>query len=394
MRFTILAIALILFISCGENEPEEQQVTAGISINDLSITESDQQTKIVLDITLSKKLPEQVVIDYTTEDGTAVATEDYYTESGQIVFAPEDTRESVEIIILGDNEQEEDEVFYVKLTPRGENITLEKDIATITIADDDAPPTSGELVIPTAGYTTPESYEGMTLVWSDEFDGESLNTDDWTYEIGGHGWGNNELEYYTNKNTSIVEGNLVIEARKESQGGRLYTSSRIVTMDKQEFQYGRIDIRAALPYGQGIWPALWMLGSNFKTVGWPACGEIDIMEMIGGGGREKTVHGTVHWSNGGDYASFGGHYNLGSGTFSDEFHVFSILWDENEIIWYVDDVQFHVIDIRGDNLSEFRQPFFFIFNVAVGGNWPGNPNGSTLFPQRMIVDYVRVFQPK
>ncbi|MFA0963830.1 family 16 glycosylhydrolase [Roseivirga sp. BDSF3-8] len=249
-----------------------------------------------------------------------------------------------------------------------------------------------------SGYSTPDSYDGMTLVWRDEFEGNSLNTNDWIYEIGDGcpnlcGWGNNELQYYRQENTSVQDGYLTIEARQENYGGRAYTSSRIITQGRQNFQYGRVDIRAVLPEGQGIWPALWMLGSNINTVSWPACGEIDIMEMIGGtGNRDATVHGTIHWDNNGSYANYGGDYSLTSGKFSDEFHVFSIIWNASSITWLVDDVEYHTVDITPEALSEFRDEFFFIFNVAVGGNWPGSPDGSTQFPQQMTVDYVRIFQ--
>ena len=143
--------------------------------------------------------------------------------------------------------------------------------------------------IPSGGYSTPENYSGMTLVWHDEFDGLTLKPSDWKHETGGSGWGNNELEYYQEKNTAVHEGYLIITAKKENVGGKDYTSSRIITQGKKEFQYGRVDIRALLPKGQGIWPALWMLGANVTTVGWPACGEIDIMEMIGGDGKDNTV---------------------------------------------------------------------------------------------------------
>ena len=245
---------------------------------------------------------------------------------------------------------------------------------------------------PLGGYETPTSYPGYTQVWSDEFSGAALNTSDWTYEPGGSGWGNNEWQYYRAENTSVANGYLTIEARQESFGGRNYTSSRLITKDKQSFRYGRIDIRAVLPEGQGIWPALWMLGSNISTVGWPSSGEIDIMEMVGGSGREDTVHGTGHWDNNGSNASYGGDYTLNSGTFADEFHVFTIEWDSSVIRWFVDDVQYHALSITSAGLSEFREEFFFIFNIAVGGNWPGYPDGSTVFPQRMLVDYVRVFE--
>jgi beta-glucanase (GH16 family) len=234
----------------------------------------------------------------------------------------------------------------------------------------------------------------MKLVWADEFDGTALNSDFWSFETGNgtNGWGNNELQFYRTQNTSIQDGHLVITAKKEPFGGKEYTSSRIITKSKKEFRYGRVDIRAALPKGQGIWPALWMLGSNFDTVSWPACGEIDIMEMIGGGGRENTVYGTVHWQNEGKNAKYEGKTTLSSGTFSDQFAVYSITWDATSIRWFVDNKQYHVIDTTPAELDEFRRNFFFIFNVAVGGNWPGSPNTTTTFPQHLIVDYVRVFQ--
>lgn len=253
----------------------------------------------------------------------------------------------------------------------------------------------GEGDIPPSGYTTPENYEGLLLVWQDEFEGDRLNPEDWTFETGtgSNGWGNEELQYYREENTELKDGFLIITAKKEAYQGRNYTSSRIKTQGKKAFQYGRIDIRAALPKGQGIWPALWMLGSNFPTAGWPACGEIDIMELIGGGpGKDNTVHGTVHWSNAGQYASYGDGYTLKEGIFADKFHVFTIVWNPKSIIWLVDDKPYHEIDITPAELSEFQQEFFFIFNVAVGGRWPGSPDASTVFPQRMIVDYVRVFQ--
>lgn len=246
------------------------------------------------------------------------------------------------------------------------------------------------------GYSTPLEYDGYSLIWNDEFDGTALNTDDWVYEIGDGcpnlcGWGNNELQYYRRENTWVEDGTLIIEARNENFGGRNYTSSRIKTQGKQSFKYGRIDIRALLPVGQGIWPALWMLGNDIATIGWPKCGEIDIMEMIGGNGRENTVHGTLHWDNNGHVLA-GYSRKLPQGTYADEYHVFSITWDEDEIRWFVNDHQYGVIDITPAHMTEFHQEFFFIFNVAVGGNWPGNPNETTVFNQQMKVDYVRVFQ--
>jgi len=251
-----------------------------------------------------------------------------------------------------------------------------------------------EDLIPKQGYSTPTTYEGYNLIWADEFEGLELNTDIWKHELGtgSNGWGNNELEYYRKENTRVNNGCLFIEAKKENFGGRNYTSSRIITKGNKAFKFGRIDIRAALPKGQGIWPALWMLGSNIDALGWPGCGEIDIMEMVGGTGKDNTVHGTAHWDNAGSYASYGKGYTLPSGIFADEFHVFSIVWDATSIKWYMDDIMYNVIDITPQGLSEFQNDFFLIFNVAVGGNWPGSPDATTFFPQHMIVDYVRVFQ--
>ena len=247
-----------------------------------------------------------------------------------------------------------------------------------------------------SGYQSATSYDGYSQVWSDEFDGSEVDENNWGYDIGGSGWGNNELQSYTNRNAYLTEGNLVIRANKENYGGREYTSSRLKTQSKQTVNYGRIDIRAVMPQGQGIWPALWMLGSNFPTVGWPHSGEIDIMEMIGGNGRENTVHGTAHWYNqsSNQNASYGGNYGLPSGeTLSTNFHVFSIDWDSTSITWYLDNVQYHSMAINdSSSLAAFRKDFFFIFNIAVGGNWPQYPDASTVFPQRMVVDYVRVFQ--
>ena len=249
--------------------------------------------------------------------------------------------------------------------------------------------------IPEDGYITPESYTGYELVWGDEFNGTALNMEDWTYEVNGDGGGNNELQYYTDRpqNSFLSNGNLVIEAKEESYQGKQYTSARIVTQNKQLFQFGRVDIRAILPKGQGIWPALWMLGTNISSVGWPACGEIDIMELIGH--QPSTVYGTIHsGAQGQGYSNHVGQsYTLNGGDFSDEYHVFSLIWEPNSIKWLVDDNQFFSItnaDVPG--AYPFNDKFFFIFNVAVGGNWPGSPDGTTVFPQQMIVDYVRVFQ--
>ncbi|WP_068617954.1 RICIN domain-containing protein [Paenibacillus tuaregi] len=229
------------------------------------------------------------------------------------------------------------------------------------------------------------------LVWSDEFDGSTLNRSNWTPEIGtgNGGWGNNELQYYTDRsqNLQVTGGNLVITARKEAYGGMNYTSARIKTQNLKTFTYGKIEARIKLPSGQGLWPAFWMLGSNFDTVGWPYCGETDIMERVN---NNPFVNGAVHWDAGGqaDYGKESGNLDFS------QYHVYSVEWDSKYIRWFVDGQQFNEFYIENGtgNTEEFQRPFFLLLNLAVGGNWPGAPNNSTPFPSQMLVDYVRVYQ--
>lgn len=245
---------------------------------------------------------------------------------------------------------------------------------------------------------------GWRLVWADEFDqpdGSRPHAGWWTYDLGGGGWGNNELQTYTARtnNCRIENGCLVIEARRETYTGtdgitRQYTSARLKTQGRLAWRFGRIEARIRLPRGQGLWPAFWMLGTNFPSVGWPACGEIDIMENIG---REPgTVHGTVHGPgySGGD--GIGGRYVLpGGGAFADDFHVFGVEWEPGRIRWFVDNTLYFTVSpasLPSGSSWVFDQPFFLILNVAVGGRWPGNPDETTVFPQVMQVDYVRVYQ--
>src|SRR5262245_59638731 len=227
-----------------------------------------------------------------------------------------------------------------------------------------------------------------TLVWSDEFNGTSVDRNNWSFEVGGGGWGNHELEYYTNgNNASVANGALVIEAREENVGGMSYTSSRMVTRGKREFTYGRVEARIALPSGQGLWPAFWMLGANIGTVGWPACGETDIMEHIN---SDTVTYGTIHWDAGG-HASYGGSASVSN---VGAYHVYAIEWTPASIKWFVDGVQFVEANILNNvnSTEEFHRPFFVLLNLAVGGDWPGPPNGSTVFPARLFVDYVRAYQ--
>jgi beta-glucanase (GH16 family) len=245
--------------------------------------------------------------------------------------------------------------------------------------------------------------EGAKLVWSDEFEGAAGASPDperWSFDVGGGGWGNQELESYTSRPQNARldgSGNLVIEAIREPFTGedgtaREFTSARLKTQWLFAQAYGRFEARMKLPEGQGIWPAFWLLGVDIGDVGWPACGEIDIMENIG---REPTmVHGTLHGPGYSGAAGIGAAHSLAVGRFADAFHVFAVEWDPAAIRWYVDDVLYATrtpSDVPKGARWAFDHPFFIILNLAVGGNWPGNPDATTTFPQRLLVDYVRVY---
>jgi beta-glucanase (GH16 family) len=271
-----------------------------------------------------------------------------------------------------------------------------------------APPTGTPLptAIPTSTpIATPEPIpvgagEGWELVWSDEFDGETINPDNWAYEFGGWGWGNGEAQYYTDRpeNARVENGLLVIEARFEKYEDKYYTSARLVTQDLQEFQYGRIEARAKVPEGAGLWPAFWMLGSDFERnpddpfdSNWPQSGEIDIMEYVG---REPDlIFGTVH---GPGYAGAGslGRWNRQDYPIADEFHTYAIEWDETGITWFYDGEPYYTLTPDGVGSREwvFDKEFFLLLNLAIGGNFGGVIGMDTKFPANFYVDYVRVYQ--
>lgn len=238
------------------------------------------------------------------------------------------------------------------------------------------------------------------LVWSDEFDaavGTPPDPERWTYDLGrgAGGWGNQELQTYTDRPENVAhdgDGHLVITARAESLGSADYTSARIRTEGLFEQTYGRFEARIRLPRGQGIWPAFWMLGSDFRDVGWPECGEIDIMEYRGQ--EPNLVLGTVHGPEYSGGQSIGADFELDNADFDAGFHVFAIEWTDRRISWFVDDVAYHRVrpqDLGGRDWV-FDHPFFLILNVAVGGNFVGSPNASTSFPQSMTIDWVRVYR--
>jgi beta-glucanase (GH16 family) len=247
---------------------------------------------------------------------------------------------------------------------------------------------------------------GWTLTWSDEFngpDGSGVDPTKWSFDTGGSGWGNDELEYYTSgtANAVISGGTLVITATSQGASGYScwygpcqYTSARLNTAGKFSQQYGRFEARIKMPEGQGVWPAFWLLGENIGTVGWPSCGEIDIMENIGR--TPDSNYGTTHGPGPGNYPGEGlsGTFNAGAPLGSD-FHVYASEWDGGSVRFYVDGSLFWTVtpsQLPAGASWVWDQPFFVLLNFAVGGNWPGSPDATSSFPQEMVVDYVRVYE--
>jgi beta-glucanase (GH16 family) len=238
-----------------------------------------------------------------------------------------------------------------------------------------------------------ESEPELSLIWSEEFDGPAgspVDPDTWQLDVGGHGWGNEELQSYTGgtENASLDgAGNLAIVARRSDSR---YTSARLISKDRVAFTYGLVEARIQLPTGRGIWPAFWMLGQNIDEVGWPYCGEIDVMENVGQ--EPAVVHGTVH---GPGYSGSAGvtESHDADTSLADGFHVYSVNWEPDRIRWFLDGELYSTVtpaDLRG-NPWVFDHDFFLLVNVAVGGTLPGNPDPSVTFPQTMLIDYIRVY---
>lgn len=239
------------------------------------------------------------------------------------------------------------------------------------------------------------------LVWEEEFEENTLDTTYWSYMIGNGeayglpGWGNNELQYYTDKveNAELKDGKLRITAQQEDYEGFKFTSARLRTKGKADWKYGKYEIKAKLPKGQGIWPAIWMLPTEEAFGKWPKSGEIDIMELLGH--EPELVHGTVHYGPAWpDNKQNTNKFVLEGSDFSEDFHVFSVEWEENKIDWFVDGEKYHTVtpqSLEPENYP-FNESFHMLLNLAVGGSWPGNPDETTVFPQSMEVDYIKVYQ--
>ena len=239
------------------------------------------------------------------------------------------------------------------------------------------------------------------LVWEDNFDGDTLNLDNWNRQVVKAGRFNDEWQRYTDseENSFVEDGNLIIKAMHMSDrhGMNEYTSARLNTAQKQSWKYGKISARIKLPYGAGMWPAFWMLGANIDENGgdtpWPKSGEIDILKLYGSKDNAN-IEANFHYADeNGNHAMLGQqHFKLDSGTFADDFHIFDLEWDAQKISWSVDGIPYAEADIQDEIYSEFHEEFFLLLNIAVGGEWAGRPDETTIFPQYMYVDWVRVYQ--
>lgn len=363
LRIIIIQSAFI--ISCNN----ENSLTPSFLFQDtaIQVAEDTPDGTIKIPVYLSGESSNAISVDYITVDSSALGGKDFVAvTNGTLTFQPGELGKEITLTLLPDTAAKKDLIFRIRLS-NPVNATVTKSDIRIKIINVDF----------------------KNLAWSDEFNLSGLSTATWNYEQGGNGWGNNELQVYTDKvaNVHLDSGYLHITALNPS--GTSYTSGRINTQGKKQFTYGRVEIRAKLPEGQGIWPALWMLGGNYITIGWPRCGEIDILELLGH--QPAVAHGALHWNSSG-HASRTNSYTLNNGTFSSGFHVFSLTWTPNKLIWMVDNNEFFRLNKAEVSDFPFDLPQFFILNVAVGGNWPGSPNSSTVFPQHMIVDYVRLYQ--
>lgn len=390
IQYLILAL---FFLSCSKKNPWIPIQTGVPSFEIFADTLIEGiDDFLLLSVHLKNKIETPILIEYETSSASAIAGEDFEHTSGLMYFSTDTLshKQNILINLIDDEKQEETEIFEIIFrTDTLANFNNER--VQIIILDDDDQLTDNDF----PGYVTPLEYEGWNLFWADEFSGTELNLEDWIQANSGN-WFNNELQYYTPNNTEVGNGVLTITAKPEVMGGHNYTSSRMWTHHKVFFNYGRVDIRAKLPYSQGLWPALWMMGENRDTVGWAQCGEIDIMELRGH--TPNTVSSTIHYKNAGgnNVHPTAKKYVLESESFDDEFYVFSLIWNEHKVEFFVDDILYNTIFHPNlnylNNDNPFLKEFYILMNVAVGGNFGGNPDATTIWPQKMEVDYVRVFQ--
>ena len=380
----MLAMCLLGVLTGCKDEQQDRRHDYAVPV--IEWTEGDADAVIGIPIVRSGSIGHEHAVGYQIQPLSAKLDADIAGGQGTIVFKSGKSESIIPVTLRGDDHFELREDFQILITDQDRTLTV-----TVTIVDDDS---MAPLVMDGDGYRSASEYPSMETVWQEEFTGDALNAADWNVETGNGcdqgicGWGNDELQLYSGdaRYLKVGEGRLVITA---DRSGDLYRSARIQTRGKKEFTFGRIDMRARLPEGKGLWPAFWMLGSSIATKPWPACGEIDIMESLGQ--QPEVVHGTVHYSNNG-YATSTGSTSLVSGDFSDAFHVFTLIWERNKLVWYVDQQPFKTFQNNGIAGWPFNDPFYFVLNIAVGGRWPGAPDQTTVFPQSMEVDYIRVFR--
>ncbi len=392
MKRLLFLCSIALFTCCGDSEPEEEMMEdmPVLNIGDSQAVESDGAV-MRFRVTIDQAITTAVEFNYEVLGLTAEPNVDFSSSNTSAMIQANETSTEVLVSIMDDQQKEVEEELQIRIVSiSGAELGISEAIGLIVDND--------QSVYSEEGYITADEHYGYTMAWQDEFSTDMIDEGSYNFEIGDGcpnlcGWGNNELQTYTDNSSNVFveDGSLVIKAVATSQSS--YTSSRITTKDKKEFKYGRIDIRAKITKGQGIWPAIWMLGHNIDDVGWPACGEIDIMENVGH--ETQAVHGTAHWGpQGRGFSTFQGTAYTIAEDYADRFHVFSLVWEVNKLDWYVDENKFFSItpaQMQGEQYR-FNQEFFLIFNVAVGGNWPGNPDETTEFPQQMEIDYIRVFQ--
>ena len=389
LRPLIFPVAsILLFAACGGGE--EQTPAEFRFSNDRTAFENEANSVFSFDVRIDEAKTEEVRVQYATVDGSATAGEDYIATSGTLTFAPGETKKSIEVDIIVDEWLEPDENFVVALSaPEGGYLRDNIQEAVGTIRNDDT-----SIQISDAGYSTPDSYPGMTLVWGDEFDTPGVpDPSKWTYDLGNGawGWGNNELQNYTNspENVTVQDGRCYIFARND--GG--FTSARLKTQGIFDFQYGRVDIRAILPIGQGIWPAGCSDPTSTRWAGPRVARSTSWSSSVTSrasctarytGDRTTPTDSTT--------ASLPPHWNSRPRSLTSSTS--SLEWQEDEIKLFLDDQHYHTITPANMNGFEypFNDAFFFIMNVAIGGNWPGDPDDTTPFPGFMAVDYIRVFQ--
>ena len=435
-KYILVVLSLNLLVACGgPTDATAPVITADttapvITLNGLSSMNHEQATEFIdPGATVTDNVDSNLIVNVDGEVNSAVAGEYTLTYSASDtagnsasetrVIIVEDTISPV-VTVLGDLE-----VFINEgdswSDPGATAIDTADGDVTIVVSGNVDDSSAGSYILTytatDAAGNTGSATRSVTvaatvnaiewsLVWSDEFDEDTVNPAKWGYMLGDgtlygetRGWGNNEKQFYTEDavNSGITldpEGNsvLYIDATATPNGPTDYASAKLTTEDLFEFRFGRVEARIKLPETQGIWPAFWMLGANKPEIGWPGSGEIDIMEMLGN--APQTVYGTLHYVNeDNELRSSGDSKSLVQGKYSDDYHIYAIEWTPEKITWFVDNEQYHQVTIAED-MKEFLREHYFILNLAVGGYWPGYPDESTLLPQRLAVDYVRVYEDK